>query len=46
LRGNWRHQRLGIQRNRIIYNAFDYHVIRDSSAKFIGIVAVGYHEKL
>jgi len=46
LRGNWRQQRLGSQRNHIIYNSFDYHIIRDSSAKFIGIVAIGHHERL
>ena len=45
-RGNWRQQRLGIQRNHIIYNAFDYHIIRESSAKFIDIAAIGYRETL
>ena len=36
----------GIHPNHIIYNAFYYHIIRDNSAKFIGIVVIGYHEKL
>jgi hypothetical protein len=46
LRGNWREQPVGFQHNHIIYNAFHYHIIRDSNAEFIGIVAIGYHEKL